>query len=126
MPNVYYPGMSINNGHDDEKNSAQECQHLCHQTDDCNVFTWDSKRKWCWLKSGISSSIELEGAISGPKICGMSNILEFLTFLVKGNIIMVLYFQYIYRLIKNDINNLQRIIFRDIRSFASQYIAILT
>ena len=118
--------MSINNGHDDEKNSAQECQHLCHQTDDCNVFTWDSKRKWCWLKSGISSSIELEGAISGPKICGMSNILEFLTFLVKGNIIMVLYFQYIYRLIKNDINNLQRIIFRDIRSFASQYIAILT
>ena len=78
MPNVYYPGMSINNGHDDEKNSAQECQHLCHQTDDCNVFTWDSKRKWCWLKSGISSSIELEGAISGPKICGMSNILEFL------------------------------------------------
>ena len=91
MPNVYYPGMSINNGHDDEKNSAQECQHLCHQTDDCNVFTWDSKRKWCWLKSGISSSIELEGAISGPKICGMSNILEFLTFLVKGNIIMVLH-----------------------------------
>ena len=82
MPNVYYPGMSINNGHDDEKNSAQECQHLCHQTDDCNVFTWDSKRKWCWLKSGISSSIEMEGAISGPKMCGMSKYIR--TFLVSG------------------------------------------
>ena len=72
MPNVYYPGMSINSGHDDEKNTAEECQHLCQQTDDCNVFTWDSERKWCWLKSGISSSIELQGAISGPKTCGMS------------------------------------------------------
>ena len=74
--------MSINNGHDDEKNTAEECQHLCQQTDDCNVFTWDSERKWCWLKSGISSSIELEGAISGPNICGMSKYIR--PFLEKG------------------------------------------
>ena len=64
--------MSINNGHDDEKNSVEECQHLCQQTDGCNVFTWYSERKWCWLKSGIAASIELEGAISGPKQCGRS------------------------------------------------------
>ena len=71
VPNIYYPGMSLNSGHDDEQNTAEECQHLCQQTDGCNVFTWDSERKWCWLKSGISSSIEYQGAISGPKICGM-------------------------------------------------------
>ena len=64
--------MSINNGHDDERNSVEECQHLCQQTDGCNVFTWYSERKWCWLKSGIAASIELEGAISGPKQCGRS------------------------------------------------------
>ena len=62
--------MSINNGHDDERNTVEECQHLCQQTDGCNVFTWYSERKWCWLKSGIAASIELQGAISGPKQCG--------------------------------------------------------
>ena len=72
LPNVYHPGMSINNGHDDERNSVEECQHLCQQTDGCNVFTWYSERKWCWLKSGIAASIELQGAISGPKQCGRS------------------------------------------------------
>ena len=72
--------MSINNGHDDERNSVEECQHLCQQTDGCNVFTWYSERKWCWLKSGIAASIELQGAISGPKQCGRSNKVESLVY----------------------------------------------
>ena len=72
LRNIYYPGNSINSGHADIQDTAEECQLLCQQTNDCNVFTWDSERKWCWLKTGISSSIELEGALSGPKLCGMS------------------------------------------------------
>ena len=71
LRNIYYPGMSINSGHTDLQDTAEECQLLCQQTNGCNVFTWDSERKWCWLKTGIAGSVELEGAISGPKFCGM-------------------------------------------------------
>ena len=58
------------------RETAEECQNLCRDTDGCDVFTWISPnhnyvagRKRCCLKTlgGVASSSP--DLVSGPKIC---------------------------------------------------------
>ena len=30
--------------------TPEDCQKLCEETDDCNVFTFRASEKGCWLK----------------------------------------------------------------------------
>ena len=54
------------------RNSVRECQELCQSRTECNVFTYKTGTKECWLKTTESEKLFQSGVISGPKFCGNS------------------------------------------------------
>ena len=68
--------------------SAQECQRLCQETEECLVFTYKTGNKECWLKSTDSGRSYRVGDISGKNFCdreGMKIYLGTLLFLYEDN-----------------------------------------
>jgi len=67
---VDYPGNNINNGHQNQASSYQECRTLCEETLGCKAFSWSNggAQAGCWLKSKISGSSPSTGSVSG-KAC---------------------------------------------------------
>ena len=76
--NTNLNGYDINVQPDDEnyalgsgkRNSNFECQQLCQSTEDCEFFTYNPNRNFCFLKTSDRGRSELEGIVSGPKFCG--------------------------------------------------------
>ena len=52
------------------RNSVRECQELCQSRAECNVFTYKTVSKACWLKRNEPMKLFQSGVISGPKFCG--------------------------------------------------------
>ena len=77
LANKDYPGGDIKCK---KRKSAFECDKLCKQTEKCAKFTYftnnfpvKSRRNQCCLKANKHfATVELKGAISGPRICGKS------------------------------------------------------
>ena len=59
--------------------SVEQCQHLCRRsTKDCNFFTYDPIKKYCWLRKSNVGRRRKPGNISGTKFChiGTLNIID--------------------------------------------------
>ena len=68
-PNTDYSrGKSVRNGFV-ETNSDEACKLLCQTTYQCRFFTFDEKRKRCWLKRSNRGKIAKDNFISGKKYC---------------------------------------------------------
>ena len=75
--NIEYTGNNLNNDSerpnygltDGKRESPKECQKLCQQTNGCLVFTYEQKRRACWLKSEDSIKKNQSGSISGRNYC---------------------------------------------------------
>ena len=75
--NTNLNGYDINVQPDDEnyalgsgkRNSNFECQQLCQSTEDCEFFTYNPNRNFCFLKTSDRGRSQLQGIVSGPKFC---------------------------------------------------------
>ena len=67
--------INLNSGHEHygrgagKRESAEECQKLCQETEGCSVFTYKTRIKECWLKSTDTGRSYSAGDISGKKFC---------------------------------------------------------
>ena len=67
--------MNGNNAHENhalgegKRDSPEECQQLCQQTQGCVVFTFRPNNRECWLKHTKTGGRRSSGAISGDKYC---------------------------------------------------------
>ena len=71
----------------EKKETPEECQELCQNTEDCVEFTWVGPnandwvkgRKMCWLKNQTSPNpTSSEHRVSGPKYCGKRVLILFM------------------------------------------------
>ena len=53
-----------------KRNSNFECQQLCRSTEDCEFFTYNPNKNFCFLKTSDRGRSQLHGIVSGPKFCG--------------------------------------------------------
>ena len=68
-PNIEYSnGKSVKNGFL-ETESAEACKLLCQTTHQCRFFTFDAKRKRCWLKRSNKGKVMRNNFFSGKKYC---------------------------------------------------------
>lgn len=52
-----------------QRHSAEECQQLCQEVQECNFFTYTAISKNCWLKTSSSGRRKHTQTTSGPKTC---------------------------------------------------------
>lgn len=45
--------------------TLEQCQQACEDNSTCQAYTFNSKAKWCFLKSAVGQSALYQGAISG-------------------------------------------------------------
>ena len=60
--NTDYPGFDLRA---EKEVSIDECQQACIDDAQCKAFTYNSKARWCFLKTDFRDSAPFEGAISG-------------------------------------------------------------
>jgi len=65
-------GINLNDGHQNLKDSAAECQDSCDENLECKSWTWKTDTRECWLKScaGANPPEESDDSVSG--YCGDS------------------------------------------------------
>lgn len=60
--NTDYPGFDLRA---EKEVSIDECRQACIDDAQCRAFTYNSKARWCFLKTDFRDSAPFEGAISG-------------------------------------------------------------
>ena len=70
LEDVNYPYNDINNGCDDIKESALECEKFCETVEGCIGFSWHGHDhsycpKSCWAKSKMENEKQESGVTSG-------------------------------------------------------------
>ena len=77
--NIGLPGNNIAgyDGRKSLKDSAEDCQKLCQEVDECNYFTWRKNTRYCWIKDKKTNKAkEIYGTVSGPKFCNYEGTLQ--------------------------------------------------
>lgn len=77
---INYSGNDLNDGNQNKKNSAEECQQLCKNNDACVAFTWVQLNVpegpllgndgACWIKHKKASGTPSQYVVSGNRDCG--------------------------------------------------------
>jgi len=48
--------------------SLNQCQQLCLNDDQCRAFSYNTKVKWCFLKSDFGRIVSVQGAVAGKMV----------------------------------------------------------
>ena len=96
--NIDHPGNDLNGGCITQPNSwkresPEECQILCKETDGCEIFSWiapnnpwtDGRKRCCLKHSANPSPVTNEGVVSGAKSCGKYNPTNYLKYVMQFN-----------------------------------------